>query len=645
MIIKGAKNVNWNLSQNILPCANDLINMNNIYTDTINTNNVNWISKFEIEVIYSSTKAYQSLQIQNIHPDLPINTYWDLKEVKYLANKKLVCSYYYNFWNAHGLEILRNMLAERPDVEYLRINSIYSYDYVNMVRNNLSYVEGTIYSLNEIKLSNSTNNNTSYYYNNSPITINYNNQTKKYYISNNLTNYFNWNWDTANLDTSNFLIGSKWYLIKNPCYSLQNKASGIPSAPILAIPALYTENNILATSSTNPNNYVNNDCFLFGLLSDFKISWKFFGATIAKQNYADSKFLGIVEWLPAWSLDPKQFRRVVVDCEGYNKLSSGYMLYIEVGLDNNIDSYVSNNIPDIINLELSKDNNNYFSYNLSPKSINYEQSSINLKFIDKYEFSNVLSTNIYSDNYLIDNFVISSTETLPYYTDDYYAFVNATKNSANTSYKNAQKQAGMSIGMGIVSMLSSLALMISGAFTGGLTLAAGVTGMVGAIGGLAGAVSGGVGLSNQTEQIKSNYTDKQNSSGLTNNSVTKTLNSNYSEIYQSWWTQNLNNINIENQKVYLPLIGYNYSSDNNYNDDYEILISDSQYLSMYFNDEQLNYPLVSNKWNFKLIKNSSNLILLNKIIRNNNSYYNEKDISEILDKLSDNLIKIRHFNF
>lgn len=644
MIIKGVQNVNWNLSQNILPNYNDLTNINNIYTDTINTNNVNWISKFEIEVIYDSTKAYQSLQIQNIHPDLPTFTYWDLKEVKYLANKKLVCSYYYNFWNAHGIDILNNMISERPDIPYLELNSIYSYDHVNMVRNNLSYVDGSVYELNEIKLSSATNNKTSYYFN-KPMTINKNSQNNNYYISNELTNYFNWNWGTAGLTTDNFLIGTKWYLIKNPCYSLQNKESGLPSAPILAIPALYTQNNILNSSSVNPNNYLNNDCFLFGLLSDFKISWRFFGRTIAEQNYADSKFLGIVEWLPAWSLDLKQFRRVVVDCEGYNKLSSGYMLYIEVGLDNNIDSYVSNNIPDIVNLELSKDNNNYFSFNLSPKAINYQQSSINLKFIDKYEFSNVLSTNIISDNYLIDNFVISSTETLPYYTDDYYAFVNATKNSANTSYKNAQKQAGMSIGMGILSMISSIALMAGSVFTGGLTLTAGVTGMMGAIGGLSAAVGGGVSLSNQTDQIKSNYTDKQNSSGLTNNSVTKTLNSNYSDIYQSWWKQNINNINIENQKVYLPLIGYNYSNLDRYNDDYEILINDSQYLSAFFNDEQLDYPKVSNKWNFKLLKNSTNLILLNKIIRNNNSYYNEKDISEILDKLSDNLIKIRDFNF
>ena len=643
MIIKGAPNVNWNLSQNILPNYSDLTNINNIYTDTINTNNVNWISKFEIEVIYSSTKAYQSIQIQNIHPDLPTFTYWDLKEVKYLANKKLVCSYYYNFWNAHGIDILQNMIAERPDIPYLELNSIYSYDHVNMVRNNLSYVEGSVYELNEIKLDSAINNKTSYYFN-KPITINRNSQNNNYYISNELTNYFNWDWNTAGLTTSNFLIGTKWYLIKNPCYSLQNKASGLPSAPILAIPALYTQNGILNSPSANPNNYLNNDCFLFGLLSDFKISWRFFGRTIAEQNYADSKFLGIVEWLPAWSLDPKQFRRVVVDCEGYNVLSSGYMLYIEVGLDNNRDSYVSNNIPDIINLELSKDNNNYFSFNFAPKAINYEQSSINLKFIDKYEFSNVLSTNIISDNYLIDNFVISSTETLPYYTDDYYAFVNATKNSANTSYKNAQKQAGMSIGMGILSMISSIALMAGSVFTGGLTLTAGVTGMMGAIGGLAGTVSGGVSLSNQTDQIKSNYTDKQNSSGLTNNSVTKTLNSNYSDIYQAWWTLNLNNINIENQKVYLPLIGYNYSNLDRYNDDYEILINDSQYLSAFFNDEHLDYPKVSNKWNFKLLKNSTNLILLNKIIRNNNSYYNEKDISEILDKLSDNLIKIRDFN-
>lgn len=644
MIIKGAQNVNWNLSQNILPNYSDLTNINNIYTDTINTNNVNWISKFEIEVIYNSTRAYQSLQIQNIHPDLPTLTYWDLKEVKYLANKKLVCSYYYNFWNAHGIDIINNMISERPDIPYLELNSIYSYDHVNMVRNNLSYVDGSVYELNEIKLSNTTNNKTSYYFN-KPITINKNSQNNNYYISNELTNYFNWNWNNTGLTTDNFLIGTKWYLIKNPCYSLQNKASGIPSAPILAIPALYTKNDIWNSSSIDPNNYLNNDCFLFGLLSDFKISWRFFGRTIAEQNYADSKFLGIVEWLPAWTLDPKQFRRVVVDCEGYNKLSSGYMLYIEVGLDNNKDSYVSNNIPDIINLELSKDNNNYFSFNLAPKSINYEQSNINLKFIDKYEFSNVLSANIVSDNYLIDNFVISSTETLPYYTDDYYAFVNATKNSANTSYKNAQKQAGMSIGMGILSMISSIALMAGSVFTGGLTLTAGVTGMMGAIGGLSAAVGGGVSLSNQTEQIKSNYTDKQNSSGLTNNSVTKTLNSNYSDIYQAWWTLNLNNINIENQQVYLPLIGYNYSNLDRYNDDYEILINDSQYLSAFFNDEQLDYPKVSNKWNFKLLKNSTNLILLNKIIRNNNSYYNEKDISEILDKLSDNLIKIRDFNF
>ncbi len=644
MIIKGAQNVNWNLSQNILPNYSDLTNINNIYTDTINTNNVNWISKFEIEVIYNSTKAYQSLQIQNIHPDLPTFTYWDLKEVKYLANKKLVCSYYYNFWNAHGIDILNNMIAERPDISYLELNSIYSYDHVNMVRNNLSYVDGSVYELNEIKLTYPTNNNTSYYFNN-PTTINRNSRTNNYYISNELTKYFNWDWDTAGLTTSNFLIGTKWYLIKNPCYSLQYKDSGLPSAPILAIPALYTQNGILNSPSDNPNNYLNNDCFLFGLLSDFKISWRFFGRTIAKQNYADSKFLGIVEWLPAWSLDPKQFRRVAVDGEGYNVLSSGYMLYIEVGLDNNADSYVSNNIPDIINLELSKDNNNYFSFNLAPKAINYEQSSINLKFIDKYEFSNVLSTNIISDNYLIDNFVISSTETLPYYTDDYYEFVNATKNSANTSYKNAQKQSGLTIGMSVLGMISSIALMVGSVFTGGLTLTAGITGMMGAIGGLAGAVGGGVSLSNQTDQIKSNYTDKQNSSGLTNNSVTKTLNSNYSDIYQAWWTQNLNYINIENQKVYLPLIGYNYSNLDRYNDDYEILINDSQYLSAYFNDEQLNYPLVSKKWNFKLLKNSTNLILLNKIIRNNNSYYNEKDISEILDKLSDNLIKIRDFNF
>ena len=198
--------------------------------------------------------------------------------------------------------------------------------------------------------------------------------------------------------------------------------------------------------------------------------------------------------------------------------------------------------------------------------------------------------------------------------------------------------------MGILSMISSIALMAGSVFTGGLTLTAGVTGMMGAIGGLAGTVSGGVSLSNQTDQIKSNYTDKQNSSGLTNNSVTKTLNSNYSDIYQAWWTLNLNNINIENQKVYLPLIGYNYSNLDRYNDDYEILINDSQYLSAFFNDEHLDYPKVSNKWNFKLLKNSTNLILLNKIIRNNNSYYNEKDISEILDKLSDNLIKIRDFN-
>lgn len=643
MIIKGTRNVNWNLSQNIIPNYNDLVNINNIYTDTINTNNVNWISKFEIEVIYNSTKAYQSIQIQDIHPDLPTFTYWDLKEVKYLANKKLVCSYYYNFWNAHGIDIINNMIAERPDVPYLELNSIYSYDHVNMVRNNLSFVEGTIYSLNEIKLSSQTNNNTSYYYKN-PITINYNSNTQKYYISNDLTQYHNWDWNTAGLTTDNFLIGSKWYLIKNPCYSLQNKNPNLPAAPILAIPALYTQNGILNSKGTNPNNYLNNDCFLFGLLSDFKISWKFYGATIAEQNYSDSKFLGIVEWLPAWTLDPSKFRRVVVDCEGYNVLSSGYMLYIEVGLDN-INSVFSNNIPDIINLELDKSNNNYFSFNLAPKAINYEQSSINLKFIDKYEFSNVLTSNIYSDNYLIDNYVISSTETLPYYTDDYYAFVNATKNSANTSYKNAQKQAGLSIGLGIVSMLGSIALMASGVLTGGATFAAGVTGMIGAIGGLGSAIGGGIGLANQTDQIKSNYTDKQNSSGLTNNSVTKTLNSNYSDIYQSWWTQNIKNINIDRQKVYLPLIGYNYSNLDRYNDDYEILINDSQYLSAFFNDEQLDYPKVSKKWNFKLLKNSTNLVLLNKIIRNNNSYYNEKDISEILDKLSDNLIKIRDFNF
>lgn len=644
MIIKGARNVNWNLSQNILPNYNDLTNINNIYTDTINTNNVNWISKFEIEVIYDSTKAYQSIQIQNIHPDLPNYTYWDLKEVKYLANKKLVCSYYYNFWNAHGIDIINNMISERPDVPYLELNSIYSYDHVNMVRNNLSFIEGTVYSLNEIKLSNQTNSNTSYYYKDSPLTINYDSSKHNYYISNRLTEYFNWNWNTANLDTSNFLIGSKWYLIKNPCYHLQNKNPNLPAAPILAIPALYTKNGILNSSRTDPNNYLNNDCFLFGLLSDFKISWKFYGSTIAEQNYSDSKFLGIVEWLPAWTLDPSKFRRVVVDCEGYNVLSSGYMLYIEVGLDN-INSVFSNNIPNIINLELDKSNNNYFSFNLAPKAINYEQSSINLKFIDKYEFSNVLTSNIYSNNYLIDNYVISSTETLPYYTDDYYAFVNATKNSANTSYKNAQKQAGLSIGMGIVSMLGSIMLLAAGAFTGGATAAAGITGMIGAIGGLGSAIGGGIGLANQTDQIKSNYTDKQNSSGLTNNSVTKTLNSNYSDIYQSWWTQNINNINIDQQKVYLPLIGYNYSNLDRYNDDYEILINDSQYLSAFFNDEQLDYPKVSKKWNFKLLKNSTNLVLLNKIIRNNNSYYNEKDISEILDKLSDNLIKIRDFNF
>lgn len=643
MIIKGTKNVNWNLSQNILPNYNDLVNINNIYTDTINTNNVNWISKFEIEVVYNSTKAYQSIQIQNIHPDLPTFTYWDLKEVKYLANQKLVCSYYYNFWNAHGIDIVNNMIAERPDIPYLELNSIYSYDHVNMVRNNLSFVDGTVYSLNEIKLSSKTNSNTSYYYKN-PIIINYNSNTQKYYISNDLTQYHNWDWNTAGLTTDNFLIGTKWYLIKNPFYNLQNKNGYYPCSPILAIPALYTNNTIANRSVNDPNNFLNNDCFLYGLLSDFKISFQTAVTTIPEQNFSDSKFLGVVEWISAWTIDPSKLKKIVVHAEGYNVVSKGYMLYLEVGLDNINESFYANNIIDIVTVELDKDNNNYFSFNLVPKAINYEQRSINLKFIDKYEFSNVLTTNIYSGNYLIDNFVIASTETLPYYTDDYYAFVNATKNSANTSYKNAQKQAGLSIGMGIVSMLGSIMLLAAGAFTGGATAAAGITGMIGAIGGLGSAIGGGIGLANQTDQIKSNYTDKQNSSGLTNNSVTKTLNSNYSDIYQAWWTQNINNINIDQQKVYLPLIGYNYSNLDRYNDDYEILINDSQYLSAFFNDEQLDYPKVSKKWNFKLLKNSTNLVLLNKIIRNNNSYYNEKDISEILDKLSDNLIKIREFN-
>lgn len=637
MIIKGTRNVNWNLSQNILPNYNDLVNINNIYTDTINTNNVNWISKFEIEVIYDSTKAYQSLQIQDIHPDLPTFTYWDLKEVKYLANKKLVCSYYYNFWNAHGIDIINNMIATRPDVSYLRISSIYSYDYVNMVRNNLSYVEGSVYELNEIKLSNTTNNKTSYYYIDSPITINYNSTTQKYYISNDFTTNLTWNWNNAGLTTDNFLIGTKWYLIKNPFYSQTNKDFFTPKSPILAIPALYTKNDI-----DDNDYYFNNDNFLFGLLSDFTISWNDSNRPVMNQNYADSKLIGIVEWLPAWLVNDKiTLHRMTVTVNGFNKTCNGHMLCLEVGFNNQTYNYKTN----IVTRGLQKENNNFFSYNLSPKAINYTQSTINLNYISKYDYTNVLSANIYSDNYLIDNFVISSTETLPYYTDDYYAFVNATKNSANTSYKNAQKQAGLSIGMGIVSILSSILLMASGVFTGGATFAAGVTGMVGAIGGLGAAISGGVSLNNQTEQIKSNYTDKQNSSGLTNNSVTKTLNSNYSDLYRVWWVNNLNNINVDQQKIYLPLIGYNYSNDDNFNDDYEILISNSQYLSAFFNDEQLDYPKVSKKWNFKLLKNSTNLVLLNKIIRNNNSYYNEKDISEILDKLSDNLIKIRDFNF
>lgn len=621
MIIKGTINTPWNINENIVIPYSKLLKLNELYIYDVNSTNLNWISRFEIEIVYDAVKVYQGIQIQNINPFMPEYTYWDLKEIKKLANKKIVASYQFNFWNTHGFDIINGMQKHNEYNMKLNITDIYSYDYPQMVIGNLNFVDGELYSFNNWKFNKNIKDNTSYYFNDKWI-IKQDSLDTIYYIENNFTRKTKINLYSKGVYALNMTYGTKYYVIKNP------NITQYKLYPFLAIPALISGT---PSQGGNSSNIINSDKLLQSLA--FKGNLKI-GSDGEWNNYSDDKFIGIFEWLPFWEIGSEMGlynSNSIIEYSQNESEYTGDLWFIPI----------SKQTLEQMKIELLKDNNNYFSYTLSPKNILYENNKIFLNFSKKIEYTGVISSICQFNETITDNTIIKSSDTLPYYTDDYMSFINATKNSAETSYKNQQKQSAAGIGGGIVTALLGVISLLGGIFS--MNPAMMMVGAAGIAGGVSHTASSAIAADNHKEQIKSQYEDKKNSAGMTSSGITKNYQNSLSDYYTIELHNYINSNPTKNSIIYPPLIGFNYTSKDKFNDDYIITIDNDDYLNYTIDATRFNYLEITKKFNFKLSKTSNNLKVLNVLIRQKYPYYNDSDIAELLNKLSDNIIKVRDF--